>query len=139
MVCPSCHSPNVMFGNKKNLCEDCDTIWIDSDNSHQDEKKDLYDGVRYITTTYPVFSGNRNLKEKRIDKNTSFEDVIKKGFELCSKYKTKCFTIEQVKCGTWYIKGYNGDYSLNQIKQILEFNKTMKPPLYPGKCFLIEF
>lgn len=137
MNCPNCSSNNINFGSRKNLCEDCDFIFPKVEI--QEEKKDFFNGTTYTTTTYPVFTGNRNLGEKRLDKELSFEEVIRTGFDLCHKYNTNCFTIEQMKNKSWYIKGYKGKYRVEQIKEILEFNKKMNPPLYPGKCFLIEF
>lgn len=139
MICPRCSSENVFTGMNKYFCETCDNVFL----IHPvEEKKEIesFNGMTYRTTIHSVHTGSRNLgTEERLESYVSYDDVVKKGIELCRKYRTNYFTIEQVKRGTWYIKGFNGKYTMTQIKQILEFNKQMNPPLYPGKCWFIEF
>ena len=78
-------------------------------------------------------SGNRDLSEKMYDASYNLNDLIQIGIK-----RKNPFTIVKTSVGTWYMKGVNGKYSYQEIKQRILENTDQKKHT-KRTCYLISF
>ena len=90
-------------------------------------------------TEYNSDSGNKDLSnERRYNKNIPFSEILKKARELKAFLIVKTSYINDDKPGAWYIKGYNNDYTYEEIKSRIEEN--VRNNKYTRRtCYLIKY
>ena len=72
---------------------------------------------------YNSDSGNRDLSsEKSFSPNLTFMEILQKANELRAYLIVKTNYVNKNRPGKWYLKGYNGKYSYDEIKSKIEMN-----------------
>tara|TARA_Y100000591_G_C21562858_1_gene559458 strand:- start:78 stop:362 length:285 start_codon:yes stop_codon:yes gene_type:complete len=90
-------------------------------------------------TRYNSDSGNRNLStEKSFSPDLTFMEILQKANEIKAQLIVKTNYINEGRPGRWYLKGFNGKFSFEEIKNKIENN------LREGKhskrvCYLIKY
>ena len=90
-------------------------------------------------TEYNSDSGNKDLSnERRYNKNIEFSVILQKARELKAFLIVKTSYINDDKPGAWYIKGYNSNYTYEEIKSQIEENVKNKKHT-KRTCYLIKY
>ena len=88
---------------------------------------------------YNSDSGNRDLStEKSFSSKLTFMEILQKANDIKAQLISKTNYINNKNPGAWYLKGFNGKYSYEDIKIKIENN------LREGKhakrvCYLIKY
>jgi hypothetical protein len=89
-------------------------------------------------------SGNRDLgRAKRLDRSIPEEDIVAMGKTLATKYGVNYFLIVRTspyrgKSGAWYIKGFDGRVSYDDIVSKIERN--VENNMYSRReCIMVRF
>ena len=90
-------------------------------------------------TEYNSDSGNKDFShERRYSKNIEFSEILQKARELKAFLIVKTSYINNAKPGAWYIKGYNNDYTYEEIKSRIEENVRNNKHTR-RTCYLIKY
>ena len=88
---------------------------------------------------YKSDSGTKDFSnERRYSKNKEFSEILKKARELKAFLIVKTSYINDDKPGAWYIKGYNNDYTYEEIKSRIEENVRNNKHTR-RTCYLIKY
>jgi hypothetical protein len=88
---------------------------------------------------YNSDSGNRDLStEKSFSSVLTFMEILQKANEIKAHLIVKTNYMSEKRPGKWYLKGFNGKYRYEEIKEKIENN------LSEGKhskrvCYLIKY
>ena len=127
-----CSSSIITQGNEEIICENCEMVY---------QEHSILEKYNITITTFPVLSGYEIFHTHNLipsGSNTTFEELLEEGLEECDKNNSSFFLIEEDEYGNYIISGYCKKYTISQVKEILEFNNSMTPKLFPGNCCIIE-
>lgn len=89
-------------------------------------------------------SGNRDLgRQKRLDRNMPEEDIVAMGKTLARKYGVNYFLVVRTspyhgKPGAWYIKGFDGRVSYDDIAD--KIKRNLENNMYSRReCIMVRF
>jgi len=89
-------------------------------------------------TRYEGDTGDRDIPEKRYDKNTPFIEVLQKAVQLRAPLIVKTSFVSEARPGAWYIKGHGSNLSYDDIRSLILQN--MLTYSYSNRvCYLIKY
>ena len=89
-------------------------------------------------TRYEGDTGDRDMSEKRYDKNTPFIEVLQKAVQLRASLIVRTSFVSEARPGAWYIKGQGSNLSHDDIRSLILQN--MLTNTYSKRvCYLIKY
>jgi hypothetical protein len=89
-------------------------------------------------TRYNSDSGNRDMPAESYDKDMSFIRVLQRAVEIKAPLIVKTSYVNDERCGAWYIKGQNSNFSYEDIKIMVEEN-VQNNKHSKRICYLIKY
>jgi len=89
-------------------------------------------------TRYNSDTGDRDMTEKRYDKDMPFIEILQKAVQLKAPLIVKTSYMNDTHPGAWYIKGHHSNFSYEDIRTMIEQN--VQTNTYSKRvCYLIKY